>query len=148
MKKGLKENKFTVIVFVIFLGLFIVGAVLYGIIMPSSGKPVYGNRLEGIEKVALKEDGQNKLKEALEKEDIVESASIDIKGRIINVIIEVKSDTKVKTARKLSEVVTKNLSEGQIGYYDIQLFVKNKNKDAEGYPFIGYKGNRSKGFTF
>lgn len=147
MKKGLKDNKFTAIVFAIFLALFIIGALLYGMVVPNNGKPVYGNRLEGIEKVELKEDGQKKLKDALEKESIVESAKIDIKGRIINVIIEVK-DAKVKTAKKLSDVILDNLTKEQIDYYDIQMFVKNKDKDAKGYPFIGYKGNKSKGFTF
>ena len=148
MKKGINENKFTVIVFAIFVGLFIIGALLYGMIMPSTGKPVYGNRLDGIEKVALKEDGQKKLVEALEKEDIVDTASVDIKGRIINVIITVKEDTSVKSAQKLADVITKNLTKEQVDYYDLQMFVKNKKEGSEGFPFIGYKGNKSKGFTF
>jgi len=51
--KELKENKYTTIVFCIFLGLFLVAWILYGMVMPKTGTPVYGNRLEGIEEVEL-----------------------------------------------------------------------------------------------
>ena len=148
MGKMFKDNKFTFIVLIIFIVLFVIGAVLYGIVMPSSGKPAYGNRLDGIEKVALTKDNENKIVSALEKEDIVASAKTDIKGRIINVIIAVKEDTKVKEAKKLSDVIIKNLTEAQVGYFDIQMFVTCKDKKQEGYPFIGYKGNKQSKFTF
>ncbi len=148
MSKGLKNNKFTFIVLAIFVIMFVFGAVLYGMVMPSNGKPSYGNRLDGIEKVQLSNGDKEKIISALEKEDIVSSAKIDMKGKIINVIIEVKSDTKKSKAEDLSSVITKNLTEGQIGYFDIQMFVKNQDKEKEGYPFIGYKGNKKNKFTF
>ena len=46
--KELKQNKFTTIVFCIFLGLFLIGWLLFGLVMPKNGEPVYGNRLDGI----------------------------------------------------------------------------------------------------
>ena len=54
--KELKENKYTTIVFCIFLGLFLFGWLLYGMVMPSAGEPVYGNRLDGIEEVEITEE--------------------------------------------------------------------------------------------
>ena len=52
----LKQNKFTTIVFCIFLGLFLIGWLLFGLVMPKNGEPVYGNRLEGIEEVKVTEE--------------------------------------------------------------------------------------------
>lgn len=151
MKKKFKENKFTVIVFIIFLALFIFGAILFNVIVPQNGKPQYGNRLEGIEKVLPEKDRAefiSTMKSALEKEDEVNSVSVDIKGRIINLIVEVKKGTKVKTAKNLTDVVTKEMTEAQLGYFDIQIFIKNSDKDAKGYPVIGYKGSELRKFTF
>lgn len=146
--KGLKDNKFTFVVLAIFVIMFVFAAMFYSMIMPSNGRPQYGNRLEGIEKVALSKEDQNKIIESLEKEKNVSSAKIDIKGRIINVIIEVEENTKVSDAEDLSGIITKNLTEAQTGYFDIQMFVTNKAKDKKGYPFIGYKGSTSKKFKF
>ena len=146
--KGLKDNKLIFVVLAIFAIMFIFAAVFYSMIMPSNGRPQYGNRLDGIEKVQLSKDDQNKITEALEKEKSVSSAKIDIKGRIINVIIEVEEKTKVSDAEDLSSIITKNLTEAQIGYFDIQMFVTNKDKEKKGYPFIGYKGSTSKKFKF
>lgn len=146
--KGLKDNKFTFVVLAIFVIMFIFGTVFYSMIMPSNGRPQYGNRLDGIEKVALSKDDQSKIVNALEKEKSVLSAKIDIKGRIINVIIEVGEKTKVSDAEDLSSIITKNLTEAQTGYFDVQMFVTNKDKDSKGYPFIGYKGSTSKKFKF
>lgn len=143
-----KDNKFTIIVLVIFGIMFVMGAVFYSMVMPSNGKPAYGNRLDGIEKVELSSSDKNKITSSLEDEKIVKSSKVDIKGRIINVIIEVNEGTKEKAAKDLTDVVVKSLSEAQVGYYDIQVFITNESKDAEGFPMIGYKTNKVNKFTF
>lgn len=146
--KELKENKFTTTVFLIFLFLFILGWILYGMVIPKSGKPVYGNRLDGIEKVEITNDEKEKIISSLKDEKIVSSAKTDIKGKIVNVIIEVKSGTTTKTAKKLGSTVTKNLSKSQLSFYDIQLFITSENQKSKNFPIIGYKSSTAKGFTY
>ena len=144
----LKENKFTTIVFCIFLGLFLIGWLLFGLLMPKKGEPVYGNRLEGIEKVEVTNAQTSDLIKELKNEDFVISASTHISGRIINVIVETKKGTKVSSAKSLGKIVLKSFDQEQLDFYDIQLFLNNEDQDAKGYPLIGYKNSKDKNFVF
>lgn len=148
LMKELKENKFTTIVFLIFLGLFLIGALIFGLVMPKTGKPIYGNRLDGIEKVEVTKDQTNELVKNLKDKDYVTSASTHISGKIINVLIETKEGTSIKKAKTLKTIVLKAFEENQKKFYDIQLFITNENKDAKGYPVIGYKNSSEKNFVF
>ena len=144
----LKQNKFTTIVFCIFLGLFLIGWLLFGLVMPKNGEPVYGNRLEGIEEVKVTEEQTADLVKELKSKDYVANASIHISGRIINVIVDTKEGTKTSTAKTLGKVVLKAFDKDQLKFYDIQLFLNNENDNAKGYPLIGYKNSTDKDFVF
>ena len=146
--KELKENKYTTIVFFMFLGMFLIAWFLYGMIMPSNSSEKYGNRLDGIEKVELSEKDLDKISSNLEDNDIVNSANVRVSGKIINVIIEVKEGTKVVNAVKLDDAVSKSLDKDELAFYDIQLFITNEDKEAKGYPIIGYKSSSEKKFVF
>lgn len=148
--KELKHNKYTLVLFFIFLGLFVLGAIVFSIVMPKSGNEKYGNRLDDIKKdnAEITSTQENKIIEEVKKKNFVKDVSINIEGRIINVIVEVKKDTSDKDAKSLGEIVLKATPEKQLKYYDIQLFLKNENKDAKGFPMIGYKNSSDKGFAF
>lgn len=149
LKKELKENKFTTIVFCLFLGLFLIGAIVFGLVMPKTGgTPVYGNRLDGIEKVEVTTDQTNELIKNLKDNDNVVNASVHISGKIINVLVETKEGTTVKKSKALKDIVLKAFEDDQKSFYDIQLFITNEKKDAKGYPIIGYKNSSDKNFTF
>ena len=144
----LKKNKFTTIVFFIFLVLFIIGWIVFGLVMPKTGKPVYGNRLDGIEKVQVTDTETNDLIKALKEKDYVTTASTHISGKIINVLVEVEKGTSKSKAKSLKDEVLKAFTDDQKNFYDIQLFITNENKDAKGYPMIGYKNSTDKNFVF
>lgn len=161
--KELKINKYTTIAFCIFLGLFLVAWLFYGIVMPSNGKPVYGSRLDDIpcEKNKTNENLQidckystelsnqsEKMKQALEEESIVSSAKIDVKGKIVNAIVVVKEDTPIQSAKKLTTKITEILSKEQLKHYDIQIFINNEKENVKGYPVIGYMNAGAKRFTY
>lgn len=151
MVKEFKKNRYTMIVFFIFLGLFIIGALIFSIVMPSTDEnKKYGNRLEDIEKAGamITKDETAKIVDAVEKKSFVKSASTSVEGRIINVIVEVKDGTDVKTAKTLDKVILDAVSDKQKKLYDIQLFLKNENEKAKGYPTIGYKNSSDKRFVF
>ncbi len=144
----LKKNKFTTIVFFIFLVLFIIGWIVFGLVMPKTGKPVYGNRLDGIEKVQVTDTETNDLIKALKEKDYVTTASTHISGKIINVLVEVEKGTSKSKAKSLQDEVLKAFTDDQKNFYDIQLFITNENKDEKGYPMIGYKNSTDKNFVF
>ena len=148
MIKELKNNKFTLVVFCIFLGLFLFGWLIFGTLMPKTGKPMYGNRLDGIEKVKVTSSQTNELVKTLKENKNVINASTHISGKIINVLVEVKEDVSVKKAKEVQTDVLAAFEDDQKSFYDIQLFITNEKKDTKGFPVIGYKNSSDKKFVF
>ena len=148
LKKELKKNKYTVFVFFAFLVLFLLGWVLFGLFMPKTGTPVYGDRLKGIEEVELTKKQTDKIVSDLKAKDYVTEASANLNGATINVIITVKEKTDASTAKHTADIVLNNLDDKQKAFYDIQFFIKNEKGNVNGYPFIGYKNSKAKGFTY
>ena len=154
--KELKRNKYSVIVFLIFAILFVIGWVIFGFVMPKNNGEQYGNRLDSIKaeygdlesaNKASTEAGE-KMADAVKKKGFVNSASIDVKGKIINIIVEVKSGTSTNTAKDLAGVVVSAAPDKIKKLYDLQLFIKNEKNDAKGFPIIGYKNSKDKSFAF
>lgn len=155
--KELKQNKYTVIVFCIFLGLFIIGWLVFGLVMPKNTDEKYGTRLDPIkaeynnDMKKAKQDSdkaENTIVESVKKKDYVISASAETKGKKIDIVVEVKSNTSAKTARELGDVVLKNTDDKIKKLYDMQLFIKNEKEDAKEFPMIGYKNAKDKNFAF
>lgn len=146
----LKKNRYTVVVFCIFLALFIMGWAVFGLVMPKNDELKYGNRLDDIKEAnaEITKSDTDKIIESVKKKDYVKEASTDVEGRIINVIVEVKKDTSIKTAKELGSVVLSAISDKQKKLYDVQLFIKNENKDAKDFPTIGYKNSSDKDFVY
>lgn len=149
--KEFKENRYTVLVFIIFLILFIIGWVIFGLIMPNGDEnKKYGNRLDDIreQNALITSDETDKIVSAVKKKSFVKEASVSVEGRIINVIVEVKSGTTTNTAKELDKVVLSAISDKQKKLYDVQLLIKSENTKSTNFPIIGYKNNVDKGFTF
>lgn len=149
--KELKQNKYTVLVFVIFLVLFIIGWFVFGLIMPNGDEnKKYGNRLDDIRKAnaLITKSETDKIVEAVKKKSFVKNASSTVEGRIINIIIEVNKDTTVDTAKTIGSVVLDAISDKQKKLYDVQLFIKSENTKSTKFPIIGYKNSVDKGFKF
>ena len=146
--KDLKNNKYTTICLILFVILIIAGFISYKIFFPSNGKPLYGNRLDGIEEVSLDNEQLNEIKNTLKEQKIVTDVETDIKGRIINIIITVKEDTKLVDAKKLTSIFMTKIEEKQKKYLDIQVFLKNEKENIDGYPTIGYMGKDETEFKY
>lgn len=146
--KDLKNNQYTVIGIIAFIILILAGFMLYRFLFPNIGSPVYGNRLEGIEEVEITKTQITDLEKALKENPIVKGVTTNIKGKIFNVIITIADKTKVADAKKLTEVVVKGIKQEQKEYYDIQVFLKNENEEASGYPIIGYLNKELTTFSY
>ena len=138
MKKFIKNNKLTVITFIICVIFVIIVFAVKLTFFPDEAKAIYGDRLEGIEEVEITSKEQDNIISKLEEKAEVKKAEVDIKGRILNVIITVNDDVELDAAKALTGTITDTLEEEQTSYYDIQVFVKKDNDDAR-YPIIGYK---------
>ncbi len=138
MKKFIKNNKLTVITFIICVIFVIIVFAVKLTFFPDEAKAIYGDRLEGIEEVEITSKEQDNIISKLEEKAEVKKAEVDIKGRILNVIITVNDDVELDAAKALTGTITDTLEKEQTSYYDIQVFVKKDNDDAR-YPIIGYK---------
>lgn len=146
--KDLKNNQYTLIGIIAFVILIIAGFMLYRFLFPNIGSPVYGNRLDGIEEVKITATELTKLESTLKENKIVKNVSTNIKGKIFNVIITVADGTKATDAKNLTSIIVDGIEQKQKEYYDIQVFLKNENEEANGYPIIGYLNKELKTFSY
>ena len=146
--KELKKNKYTTIAIIVFFVLIILGFVLYKFLFPNQGKPVYGNRLDGIENVAISSNDLKDLDAKLSRNDKVVKSKSDLKGRTVNVILTVKKQTSVNDAKALTSAVTKEFDKEQLSYFDFQVFIVSESEEDTGYPIIGYKSKVNDSFSF
>lgn len=144
-----KKHKIGIIVSFVCLILFVL--IILGIksaFFSNMSESKYGNRLDGIEKYPIEDSFVNDIKNMLEETGYVNSISYDLEGRIINFIIEVKSDVDLTTSRGLADKIAEQFNDDYKAFYDIQIFLTSEDKESEIYPTIGYKHKTSVGFKW
>lgn len=139
--KVIKNNKGIFIALGIIL-LFIIGVLIIIKSFYPSGNE-YGDRLKGIDKVKFSKNEISELKEKIADRDKVKSATVDIKGRLINIIITVEEDTSLDDMKDYAKEKLELFDEDELKYYDIQFYIKNEKDDVEHYPSMGYKHKTS-----
>ena len=119
--------------------------ILKGIFFPAESKAIYGNRLEGRNKVKITEEEKNKVKSELAEG--TSSVNVRIAGRIIYVNVVVNDDVSKETARGLGDKAVAVFSDNEKAYYDIQILLDNK-ANKEQFPIIGYKHHTSSAISW
>lgn len=150
---------FAFIVIIAFVGLIV------KLVLPSSGIGKYGDRLDGIEKYPFTEKAKNKIIKGIKDKEQVVSCSIDVQGKIINVIFTVKKDVSKDDAKSIATGSLADFSDKIKGYYDIQYMIKKKNEEGtkvtkqteDGdpeevtvyeFPIMGYKNKSREGIVW
>ena len=127
------------VLFVIFCGFVFVTMKAY--LDPEDELAVYGNRLDGIEKVQITDKKENEVIDFIKEDENITDVSISVQGKIINIIIKAKGkkNTVEKMEKKGAEII-KKFSENEIKFYDFQFFIKNEEAN---YNLIGYKNKKN-----
>ncbi len=108
------------------------------------GKSKYGDRLDGIEEVKLSNSFKMDLEEFYEDQTNVKSASVDVSGKIVYVVLDVDSKAAVAQAKEVANKGLKEFSEEELDFYDIQFILTcDEQKNSKTYPTMGYKNNTS-----
>ena len=133
------------LVFLLIIGVFgfiTVKQYLY----PDDKLKVYGNRLDGIDKVKITDEKKNEIIKMIKEKAGIKDAKIDIQGKIINVSITAseKENTKEEMQKLCTEILLKFSSE-EIKFYDFQFFIKNEDLN---YNMIGYKNKISEEISY
>ncbi len=129
----------------IYIGVFLIMGVvsivlLKNFLYPDDYKSAYGSRLDGIEGVAIDSNRKSEISNIYQKDTNIKSVSIDIKGKIINLIIDVNESLTIELAKENFLKSLEEFKEEERSFYDIQFFVKN---EVLKYTMIGYKNATS-----
>lgn len=145
VKKFVKKNKKLSIIIGVILGIVILFFLLKGWVFPDISKSLYGNRLDGISKVPIEKNQISDLKSALTKESFVANVSYELKGRLINIEVDVQNGADGAKAKELGKTALASFTEEQKKYYDIQIFLTSSDYSIN---YIGYKHKTSDEFIW
>ncbi len=119
----IKKHKMTV--FIIAVWIIIIGFFyfLYSLFIGSNGEPVYGDRLDGIEKVPITEKQIKEIKSEIEKEDFVLKVTKPyLSGKILKVVVTVADTADENKTKALTDKVTAVLDDKQKAFYDVEFY--------------------------
>ena len=134
--KFIKKHSHIIVGVIILIFLVIIGIMAKNFFFPSDTDVYYGTRLEGIEKVRIKDKTKEELKGIFK--DSSKSVNIRLAGRIIYVDVKLNEGVSIDTAKDLSNKTLEKLSEEEKKYYDVQFIIANES-DTDHFPIIGYK---------
>lgn len=155
IKKVLKNKRFITVCTLLLIGLLCL-VLLKGILYPNSKISYYGNRLDGIENVQISDKIKNKTINNIKNNELVTDAKINIHGKIINIIYNVKKETSIEDSKKIAVESLNNFSDDIKSFYDIQIIItKNDEEGTEienesgkeiikEFPIMGYKNCNAK----
>jgi len=147
IKGFLKKNRNTVVVIICCFILTVLVFTIKFAFFPNDGKAVYGDRLDGINEVKLKDSTLEQIKASLEEKEEVKSTTVRLSGRVLNVMMTVSDDVSLDTAKGLADKVSEALDDKQKHFYDVQVFISKTNGD-EKFPIIGYRHKKNDYFSW
>lgn len=133
----IKRNKGTIIAIAVFIVLVIILFQLKNIFFPNTGKAIYGNRLDGIDKVEISDSTYKEVENKL-KGEAISNVSTSISGKLVKIFITVNDDVTIDTAKSYGGKVLEPFTNEQKKFYDFQIYI-SKNTESKEFPIIGYK---------
>lgn len=110
------------------------------------GVPVYGKRIDATKEIKINSNRRDEISNRLMTEDNINNVIINVKGAIINIIIDVNKEVDLIEAKNLGLKALIELTDDEKKVYDIQLFVTQeevKEEEDKLFPIIGYKSRLS-----
>lgn len=114
-----------------------------------SGESVYGDRLEDIEDYPIEDTFVSEYIANLESDEMINSATFDVKGRVIYVTINFVGDTSLVEAQSKAAVSLEQFSENLLSYYDIDFtLISEATENSEGFTIMGAKNVAGSGIVW
>lgn len=149
LKGFYKNNRVYVILMVV--SIVCVLSILIGVIVyfaRQSTENPYGDRLARIEDKEIKEDRLTELENVIKENEIVNNATVTVKGARINFLITLTEGVP-NDAENIAVKLLEKLSEDEKNLYDL-LFQFDSDSDSEDnvFPIEGYKKYTSSTITW
>jgi len=123
----IKKHKLTAFVILVYIIVIAFLYFIYKLFIGSSGLPVYGDRLDGIENVPIKEETIDKIVEEISSnESVLKVTRPYLSGKILKVVITVVDNAELSKMKDLSKIVVDNLDNDQKAFYDVEFFINKK----------------------
>lgn len=120
----MKRHRLKLVLLGVFVLTFIIALfALISLLYPDAKKDVYGNRLEGINKVKISNQIITEIKDKLASSELVGEVEYVLKGRLINFDIKAKDSIDINTLKELVDKIPESFSKKQLNYYDIQVCI-------------------------
>ena len=140
LKKFIKKHKKVVIICLIALVVLIMLLMLYKSLFYSSKESdVYGVRLRDIKDNKITSEDISSIEKKLSETDGVESATINVKGRLIKFFVTFSDSATTDTMKIVFNDSLGYISDKVKNYYDITFYAEQKRDGKMTYPVIGYK---------
>lgn len=145
MKKFIKKHLSLIVAIAIFVLVFIAFLILKSVLFPSEAKAIYGNRLEGIEKVKISDETKKKVEDKLSEQ--TSKVNVRVAGKLIYIDMTVTGEVDVNAAKNLANSALEEFTDKEKEFYDIQAIIES-DTDTEHFPIIGYKHHSKTAYTW
>lgn len=145
--KFIKKHRMLIIILFVCIILFLLATLaVYRMFYPGKDKSIYGNRLAGAKEISNVEI--EKIKDEILATKLVNNVTYNLNVVTMKFFIDVKDNTKIASAMTLSDIINKNLSNEIKEFYDIEIYLTQKEGKFVEYPAIGYKSKSANSFSW
>ena len=123
MKKFWKNNKIAVLFASVIILIIIIFSLMVFPLYSSRSGSKYGNRLDGIKSVEIKDKTNKEIKDLFKDNDKVKKVTTTLKGKIYNILVTANDGVNPSDLTSICNESLGKLSEEQIKYYDIGAFL-------------------------
>ena len=147
--KFYKEHRvFTILMSIVIVCIVLIATVLFRLFYDSK-KGKYGDRLEGIEKVALSEKKLDEVETKILAEKDVLVAEARVQGKIVYITITFDAPESLDEAKSTAQKSLENFSDDEKAFYDFHFTLKKSStENAEGFLISGAKNKNGSGFSW
>ena len=123
----IKKHKLTAFVILVYIIVIAFAYFIYKLFIGSSGLPVYGDRLDGIENVPITDEQKDAIVAKLSESDFVLKVTKPyLNGKILKVIVTIADEANLQAAKDLSGKIVEVLDNDQRAFYDIEYFIRKE----------------------
>lgn len=143
--KFFKKHKTLTLILLIIIAVALALFILRDTINFDETTAVYGNRLDGIEKVEITDDQKKQIEEAIK--DKSKKTNIRVAGKLVNVVVYTNPDVSLEDAKSIGTKVLELMTDDQKHFFDFQFLIDN-SENQDQFPIIGYKQHSRDNITW
>jgi hypothetical protein len=141
--KGFYKNNrvYVILMGIAALCLIIILSILLSYFTSQTRGSHFGNRLQGIENMDMTDTRLKSIETSLNEEELVESSSVRLFGRIIYMSFFLKDEAKPDDVKTLATGSLDLFSDDEKEFFDMSFLFDRELEDEEdrSFPIIGYK---------